>query len=107
MEKKRKAYIFENCTWQLVTKAKNTVDKQHSPRSWPLLQHLQEATKKQTNKQTNKNFLIYVELREANKALRFFSEGVVIETLDVFFQTIDAKPYKRFRNYDMPCLKIL
>ena len=79
MERKRKAYIFENCTWQLVKKTKNTVDKQHSPRSWPLLQHLQEATKKkQTNKQTNKNFLIYVELREANKALRFFSEGMAI-----------------------------
>ena len=56
MERKRKAGIFENCTWQLVNKAKNTVEKQHSPRSWPLLQHLQEATKKQTNKQT-KNFL--------------------------------------------------
>ena len=72
MEKKRKAYISENYTWQLVNKAKNTVDKQHSPRSWPLLQHLQEATKKkQTNKKTNKtnkqtkNFLIYVELTEA------------------------------------------
>ena len=78
MERKRKAYIFENCTWQLVNKAKNTVDKQHSPRSWPLLQHLQEATKKKTNKQKNKNFLIYVELREANKALRSFSEGMGI-----------------------------
>ena len=80
MEKKRKAYIFENCTWQLVNKAKNTMDKQHSPRSWQLLQHLQEATKKknkQTSKQT-KDFLIYVELTEANKPLRFFSEGMAI-----------------------------
>ena len=75
MEKKRKAYIFENCTWQLVNKAKNTVDKQHSPRSWPLLQH--SYCKKRQKKQT-KNFLIYVELTEANKALRFFSEGMAI-----------------------------
>ena len=69
MEKKRKAYIFENCTWQLVNKAKNTVDKQM------LLQHLQEATKK---KQKKKNFLFYVELTEANKSLRFFSKGIAI-----------------------------
>ena len=72
MEKKTKAYIFENCTSQLDNKAKNTVDKQHSPWSWPLLQHLQEVTKKK------KNFLIYVELTKANKSLRFFSEGIAV-----------------------------
>ena len=61
MERKRKACIFENCTWQLVNKAKNTVEKQHSPRSWPLLQHLQEATKKkQTNKQTTQLILLNI-----------------------------------------------
>ena len=49
-------------------------------------QHLQEETK---------ILLIHGELTEANKALCFFSEGVVIQILDVFFHTIDAKTHKR------------
>ena len=32
-----------------------------------------------------KKLLIHGVLTEANKALRFFSEGTVIETFDVFF----------------------
>ena len=56
-----KANIFENCTCQQVNKAKNTEDKQHSPRSWPLLIALAGSDFKK------KNFLIHGELTEANK----------------------------------------
>ena len=44
--KKRKANIFENCTCQQVNKAKNNADKQHSPRSWPLLTSFARSAKK-------------------------------------------------------------
>ena len=44
--KKRKANIFENCTCQQVDKAKNTADRQHSPRSWPLLTTFARSAKK-------------------------------------------------------------
>ena len=60
-----KANIFENCTCQQVNKAKNTEDKQHSPRSWPLLIALAGSDLK-------KNCPIHGELTEANKALCFF-----------------------------------
>ena len=46
MEKKRKADVFENCTCQQVNKAKNTADKQHSPRSWALLTEFARSNKK-------------------------------------------------------------
>ena len=46
MEKKRKANIFENCTCQQVNKAKNTADKYHSPRLWPLLATFARSEKK-------------------------------------------------------------
>ena len=46
MEKKRKADVFENCTCQQVNKAKNTADKQHSPRSWALLTAFARSNKK-------------------------------------------------------------
>ena len=76
MEKKKEGNIFENCTQcQQVNKAKNTSDKQHSPRSWPLLKEFARSDKK-------KNFLIHGELTEANKALRFFSEGIVIDGIE-------------------------
>ena len=62
--------IFQNCTQcQQVNKAKDTADKQHSPRSWPLLKAFARSDKK---------ILIHGELTEANKALRFFSEEIVI-----------------------------
>ena len=64
-------YIFENCTCQQVNKAKNTLDTQHSPRSWTLLTAFVRSDKK--------NFLIHGVLTEAaNKALHFFSEGIEI-----------------------------
>ena len=74
MEKKGKGniYISENRTCEQVNKAKNTSDKQHSPRSRPLLTAFLICKKRQ------KNFLIPGKLTEANKALRFFSEGIVI-----------------------------
>ena len=62
--------IFENFTQrQQVNKVKNTSDKQHSPRSWPLLKAFARSDKK---------ILFHGELTEANKALRFFSEEIVI-----------------------------
>ena len=62
MEKERKANILENCKCQQVNMAKNTGDKQHSPRSQPLLTALARCDKAE-------NFLIHGELTEANKAL--------------------------------------
>ena len=49
MEKKRKADVFENCTCQQVNKAKNTADKQHSPRSWALLTAFARSNKKKVS----------------------------------------------------------
>ena len=70
MGKKRKV---KNCTCQQVDKAKNTADKQYSPRLWPLLTAL-------ICKEREKKFLFTVRgpPTEANKALRFFSEGIAI-----------------------------
>ena len=62
MEKKRKANILENCKCQQVNMAKNTGDKQRSPRSYPLLTAFARCGKAE-------NFLIHGELTEANKAL--------------------------------------
>ena len=72
MEIKRNAniYILETCTCQQVNKVKNTLDTQHSPRSWTLLTAFVRSGKK--------NFLIHGVLTEANKALHFFSEGTEI-----------------------------
>ena len=90
MGKKRKV---KNCTCQQVDKAKNTADKQYSPRLWPLLTAL-------ICKEREKKFLFTVRgpPTEASKALRFFSEGIVIWTYDVFFSTIDAKAYKKIKT---------
>ena len=34
---------------------------------------------------------------------RFYSKGVVIKNFDIFFQTIDAKAYKKIRNVTIIC----
>ena len=62
MKKKGKANILENCKCQQVNMAKNTGDKQRSPRSYPLLTAFARCGKAE-------NFLIHGELTEANKAL--------------------------------------
>ena len=62
MEKERKANILENCKCQQVNMAKNTGDKQRSPRSQPLLTAFARCDKAE-------NFLIHGELTEANKAV--------------------------------------
>ena len=62
MEKERKANILENCKCQQVNMAKNTGDKQRSPRSQPLLTACARCDKAE-------NFLIHGELTEANKAV--------------------------------------
>ena len=89
MEKMRKANIFENCTCQQVNKAKNTADKQRSPRLKPLLTAFARSDKR--------NFLIHGELTEANTALCFFSETGVISTLNVFFQLLMLKLTKKLK----------
>ena len=63
--------------------------KQRSPRSQTLLIAL---------KKRQKNSLDHGELTETNKALRFFLEGIVISTSDVFFKTIDAKALKKIKT---------
>ena len=70
MEKKRSQVISKIVRASKLTRQRTLyINNTHhdSGRYW---QHLQEATKK--------TFLIRVELTKANKALRFFSEGIVI-----------------------------
>ena len=62
MEKERKANILKNCKCQQVNMAKNTGEKQRSPRSQPLLTAFARCDKAE-------NFLIHGELTEANKAV--------------------------------------
>ena len=63
--------------------------KQRSRRSQTLLIAL---------KKRPKNSLVHGELTETNKALRFFLEGIVISTFDVFFKTIDATVLKKIKT---------
>ena len=48
--------------------------------------------------EATKNSLVHGEFTETNKALRFFLEGIVISTFDVFFKTIDAKALKKIKT---------
>ena len=43
-------------------------------------------------------FPIHSDLMEANKTLRFFTEGIVNRTFDIFFQSNDAKAYKQIKT---------
>ena len=83
MGKKGKANIFENFIASNLTRQWTPqIDNAHLDRSrcW---QHFQEATKKNKNKSKKKTYLTVS--WKKHKALRLFSEEVVIQTLDFFF----------------------